>query len=152
MSIYFLSSLAPSLPPTIFKLIIASSTSVKLWIRPPTSLHQNGIIKRYTIIYHSIQNEYVNFTVSLILDSSAYPQTENQSLLVESLKTQTNYSIQIQAVTISSGPFSDPIYHYTTLLGNDSILIQDTHRIKLSGFDLLWGSSLRKILTHSTQL
>ena len=124
MSIYFLSSLAPSSSPTIFKLTIASSDSVKLWIRPPTSLHQNGIIKKYTIRYHSMQNEDISFSVSLILDSSAYPQTENQSLLLKRLDTQTNYSIQIRAVTISSGPFSDPIYHYTTLLGNDSILIQ----------------------------
>ena len=102
---YFLSYLhsVPSEPPQNITVESESSTSIQVDWDPPREIFQFGIIRYYTVRYKVSMNSVgsiVSVNVTDIL---------HRSLLINDLMEFTNYSVEVTAVTIGEGPYSDPV-------------------------------------------
>ena len=77
--------------------VIDSNTIFLSW-SPPLPQNQNGIIRQYIIKITEI-----------LSNSTSTNYSTNNSITINSLHPNYYYNISVSAVTISSGPFSQPI-------------------------------------------
>ncbi len=90
-----------------------SSTSIYVQWQPPPQEFFYGILRGYIIRYVPVEG---------INNSDAYLMTDpieptETSYTLELLMEFVSYSIQVTAVTIGNGPFSDPVYVRTNEAG-----------------------------------
>ena len=82
------------------------------WDLPP-ALTQNGIIREYSVIVHNVKSG-VNLTFF----------TLHTQFNISVLSPYTTYSVNVAAITVGSGPFTNT-FNVTTL--QDSMCIQCIH-------------------------
>lgn len=124
------------MPPTNVAAVNSSSTSIRVeWSEIPL-IHRHGIVREYRIIYReeiAFLNSTKNFTVTpnetrIYLQNSTSTLSnrrrravstplERYATNITDLKIFTNYSIQVQGITILEGPKSSPI---VVITGEDS--------------------------------
>ncbi|XP_064385915.1 uncharacterized protein LOC135334596 isoform X5 [Halichondria panicea] len=75
-----------------------SSTSIRVEWDPPREDFQFGIIRSYIVLYRVTET-----------GSAMVMNVVNRSLIIESLMEFTNYSVEVAAVTVGEGPYSDPV-------------------------------------------
>ena len=85
-----------------------SSTSIRVEWDPPREDFQFGIIRSYIVLYRVTET-----------GSAMVMNVVNRSLIIESLMEFTNYSVEVAAVTVGEGPYSDPV---TVVTDQDSKL------------------------------
>ncbi len=103
----------PGVPPQNVTGRNLSSASIYVQWQPPPQEFWYGILRGYIIRYfpvEDIDNESAYLMINVI-----DPTVTNFTL--DSLMDFVNYSIQVTAVTVGRGPFSDPIYIRTNLDG-----------------------------------
>ena len=85
----------------------SSSTSVLVSWQPPTPELTFGILREFVIRYNLIESpeDYV-FVQDIIT-------AEQTTFNIMGLNKFANYSVEVSAVTIGSGPFSSPVYVVT---------------------------------------
>ena len=98
----YLSSIAPSGPPSLFEATVLSSTAISFLWEPPSPENRNGIIRQYIIVLDSGQIETTIRTFST-----------GTSLTVTNLQPYTLYQCTIAAETVAIGVESE-IYPATT--------------------------------------
>ena len=84
-------------PLTISGHVIDSNTIFLSWF-PPLPQNQNGIIR-----------EYIIKITEILSNSTSTNYSTNNSITINSLHPNYYYNLSVSAVTISSGPFSQPI-------------------------------------------
>ena len=89
---------AVSAPPAEVEYTSVTSTSVSLRWQPPPSDSHNGVIRSYLV--EVVERETGN-TVSR--------ETTDLELTVAALHPYYNYELSVSAVTVSPGPYSDPL-------------------------------------------
>ena len=91
-------SLAPSSPPQSIEGSVSSSTSILLTWQPPAPSNQNGIIQHY---------------ISRVTEEETMRQFQlmstTTSITATALHPYYTYSFTISAVTVSEGPYSQPL-------------------------------------------
>ena len=102
---------APSSPPTNVLAFAIDYDSIKILWQPPEASNQNGIIREYTVNLTETDTGTVYNLISF-----------NNSVIAESLHANYNYSISVRAVTISPGPFSEPVFVLTNENGKINTL------------------------------
>ena len=89
---------APSTSPLTISGHVVDSNSIFLSWSPPLPQNQNGIIREYII------------KITEILSNNTFTKySTNNSITINSLHPNYYYNLSVSAVTISSGPFSQPI-------------------------------------------
>ena len=96
---------APGVPPQNVLGMSDSPTTILLQWEPPPRELSFGIIRQYMIRFIPLNTTTENPIVSEVIVSA-----EKVSQLLDNLVALTNYSIEIAATTIDTGPYSDPIY------------------------------------------
>lgn len=111
--LYSLTNLAPSTAPMSVTVTSITSTSFLFsWIDPPPVDH-NGLIRNYTIVISELNTGNVVQLVS---------QTTSQ--VFDSLHPDYNYSVEVAAVTVATGPFSPALTVSTLEDGRQYLLLQ----------------------------
>ena len=103
MFFFFNLTLAPLSPPQSVLLSVTNSTTVSITWTPPPLADQNGIIREYSVLVFSANNE-----------QSFLFQSQQNSLNVSLLSPYTLYYVKVAAVTVEIGPYSQT-YNITTL-------------------------------------
>ena len=96
-------TLAPLSPPQSVLVSVTNSTTVSITWSPPPLADQNGIIREYSVLVFSANNE-----------QSFSFQSQQNSLNVSLLSPYTLYYVTVAAVTVETGPYSQT-YNITTL-------------------------------------
>ena len=90
---------APEAAPTTLVVHNITSTSISVsWEAPSTEL-QNGVIRHYQIVAFEVDT---NTTIT-------YRATANTAFTVGELHPYYTYQVAVQAVTVATGPLSDPV-------------------------------------------
>ena len=97
---------APSVPPENIQAEAVSPTSISIMWDPLPQEVRNGIIRQYTILM-TAEPAWVDYPAELVTNDTT-------ELVVTGLTPFVTYEIQLNAHTISPGPFSS-IYTVTTL-------------------------------------
>ena len=97
--------IVPGAAPQDTEVLTASSTSILVQWNPPEDIFLNGVLRGYRIQY----------TPSNGLQAPQYQDVSygNTSVLLEGLEEFTNYSINVAAVTIGVGVYSDVLFTIT---------------------------------------
>ena len=106
--------LAPSSPPSNLTLIEKGSSYVLLQWQPPPEQSQNGLIRYYIVAL--LEGNSSEITKN---HTSSYSQP---SINIGSLQPGVTYTCVVSAVTVSAGPFSEPISFTTEPSGKAKIL------------------------------
>ena len=93
------------MPPRNVRAENDSSTSILVEWDAPEALFVFGILRGY-IIRFAVVNSTSGLEESISTDVIFPP---NNSYIIEDLLEFTNYSIEVAAVTIGEGPYSDPV-------------------------------------------
>lgn len=108
-SLCMLYSAVPGEPPLNVTAVNSSSTSILVIWEPPGKEVIFGILREFEIRYY-ITSQPDNTSSHII------PATHEMFNITELLEF-TNYSIEISAITIGNGPFSEPV---TVITDEDS--------------------------------
>ncbi len=95
----------PGVPPQNVTVRNLSSTSIDVQWQPPPQELWYGILRGYIIRYFPVE-DIDNETAYLMINVTDPTET---NFTLDSLMEFVNYSIQVTAVTVGRGPFSDPI-------------------------------------------
>ena len=98
----------PGAPPEDVSVFTESSTSISVQWSPPPEEVLFGIPRGYRIRYTPL---HANGSLRMALFANV--PYANTSDLLEGLEEFTNYSIEVAAVTIDAGVYSDPIVNIT---------------------------------------
>ncbi len=81
--------------------IVNSESSISILVEwdPPRENFQFGIIRSYSVLYRVTMEAGSGITINVI----------NRSLIIDRLMEFTNYSVEVTAVTVGEGPYSDPV-------------------------------------------
>ncbi len=101
----FLNS-APAKAPEYVQVDVLDAHSMNIFWDPPTS-HQNGIIRSYT----------VNISMNYREELSHQHSSNTTSILITDLIAYSTYFVQVAAVTVAEGPYSDSVYAATPEAG-----------------------------------
>ena len=88
----------PSTSPLMISGHVIDSNSIFLSWSPPLPQNQNGIIR-----------EYIIKITEILSNSTSTNYSTSTSITIHALHPNYYYNISVSAVTISSGPFSQPI-------------------------------------------
>ncbi len=99
----------PGQPPQNVMATSLSSTSIYVQWEPPPQEFFYGILRGYIIRYVPVGN--INNGDAYLMTNLIEPTEINYTL--ENLLEFVNYSIEVTAVTVGNGPFSDPVYART---------------------------------------
>ena len=119
LMILFFSFSAPTDSPQNVTGYPINSTAISLKWTPPEEFHHNGIITSYL----------VNLTELETGIQFSHRFTAKLEVTISSLHPFYTYECMVSAVTVSSGPFSAPIY-VTTLEDGEFILLMPLHVLK----------------------
>lgn len=103
-------SAVPGEPPRSVTAVNSSSTSILVTWEPPREEVIFGILRAFEIRY------YITSQPENISSLNNIPATQRMFNITELLEF-TNYSVEVSAVTIGNGPFSDPV---TVITDEDS--------------------------------
>ncbi len=106
-------STVPGLPPQNVVAANLSSTSIYVQWEPPPQAFFYGILRGYIIRYVPVED--ISNANAYLMTNLIEPTETNYTL--ENLLECVNYSIEVTAVTVGNGPFSDPVYVRTNLNG-----------------------------------
>ena len=90
---------APSHKPTSLRGAVLNSSSIELEWEPPPTEHQNGEIVSYTLLCSEIDSDGM---VTKHISTSTM-------MTITGLHPYYTYNCSVAAVTVSQGPFSDPV-------------------------------------------
>ncbi len=103
----------PGQPPQNVTAANLSSTSIDVQWEPPPQEFFFGILRGYIIRYVPVGN--ISNDSAYLMTNLIEPTETNYTL--ELLMEFVNYSIEVTAVTVGNGPFSDPVYVRTNADG-----------------------------------
>ena len=105
----FLLSLAPSSPPINLTVVEKGSAYILLEWQSPLKKSQNGVIRHYIV---ALTEENSTQTLRNLTTVSSQP-----SINIGSLQAGKTYNCVVSAVTVSPGPFSEPVSFTTETNG-----------------------------------
>ena len=83
-----------------------SSTSIRVDWRSPPQTFLYGMLRNFSIQYSSPDDPSTPGNVTELAQSN---EEQGYSIMITGLLEYTNYSVQVSAVTVDSGPYSDPV-------------------------------------------
>ena len=93
-------SIAPSSAPTNITVTSLTSKELSITWAPPVPSDQNGLIREYVI---TLLEEYSGTLVNITVEGNI------SSYVFQNLHPAYTYSLEIAAITVSKGPYSDVI-------------------------------------------
>ena len=128
----FLIGVEPDAPPQNFTAFNTSSKSIRMEFKPVPKDFINGILRGYRVFFFKTRDGNLttkNLTIGKVHDVHARRKKRSADEFYEDiplffeipgLQEYTNYTTQIQAITIGGGVLTEP---YTTLTGEDSMYL-----------------------------
>ena len=93
----------PGVAPNSVTVQSESSTSILVNWRSPPQIFLYGTLRNFIIRYND------SSTPANVTEPAQSNEEQGYSIMITGLLEFTNYSVQVSAVTVDSGPYSDPV-------------------------------------------